>query len=84
MKRRSLLKNPWMLLAGVAVLVAGHGIILHYVSSHTTLSAGVVSGVIVLVVIKHLGLLCPLYALFRRSFSSGQRKTELAGRGLTA
>jgi hypothetical protein len=54
----------WMVLVGAAVLIAGHGTILYYVSSHTALSA-VVSGVIVLVVVKHLGLLGPLYALFR-------------------
>ena len=48
-----------MLVVGVAVLIAGHGIILYYVSSHLALSAAVVSGVIVLVVIKHLGLLGP-------------------------
>jgi hypothetical protein len=57
--------RPWML-AGLIGLVAGHSVVLYYVQSHTALSAGVVAGVIVLIVIKHLGLLGPLYALFRR------------------
>jgi membrane protein YdbS with pleckstrin-like domain len=56
----------WMALVGVVVLIAGHGIILYYVSSYTALSAAIVSGVILLVMVKHLGLLGSLYALFRR------------------
>ena len=61
-----LLMRTWMLPVGVIILIAGHGIILYNVWSHTALSAAVVLGVIILVVIKHLGLLGPLYALFRR------------------
>ena len=63
--------RTWMLLVGGIGLVAGP-VVLYYVLSHTTLSAAVVSGVIVLVlvVITHLGLLTvllgPLYALLRR------------------
>ncbi len=60
------LTRTLMLSLGLAVLIAGHGIILYYVWSHTAVSAAVLSGVVVLVVIKHLGLLGPLYALFRR------------------
>ena len=58
--------RPWMLLVGVIGLVAGHVALLYYGVSHTALSAALVSGVIVLIVIKHLGLLGPLYALIRR------------------
>jgi hypothetical protein len=57
---------------GVVVLIAGHAIILSYVWSYTALSAAVVAGVLMLVVITHLGWLAvwlgPLYALFRRRF----------------
>ena len=53
-----------MLAIGVIVLIAGHSIILYYFASHVTLSAAVVSGAIVLVVIKHLGVLGSVYALF--------------------
>jgi hypothetical protein len=56
----------WILSVGVIILIASHGIFLYYISSHMALSAAVVSGVIFLMVIKHLGLLGPLYLLFRR------------------
>jgi membrane protein YdbS with pleckstrin-like domain len=56
----------WIIPVGVVILIAGHGIFLYYISSQIALSAAVVSGVIILVVIKHLGLLGPLYVLFRR------------------
>jgi hypothetical protein len=58
--------NVWMALAGAAVLIAGHGVILYYVSSHIVVSTAVVVGAIVLVVVKHLGLLGPLYAMLRK------------------
>jgi hypothetical protein len=58
----------WILLVAVLV-VAVHGIILYLLSSHLkALSAGLFSGVIILVVIKHLGLLPPVSALIRRHF----------------
>ena len=67
MKERSLLRGRiWMPLAIAVVLMAGHGIILYYFSSHLALSSAVVAGVIVLAVIKHLGLLGSLYGLLRR------------------
>jgi high-affinity Fe2+/Pb2+ permease len=55
----------WVL-AVLAVLIAGHGIILYYASSHLALSVGFVSGVVLLIVIKHLGLLSPVYAVICR------------------
>lgn len=58
----------WMVLVGIIVLIAGHGVILYYVSAHTTLPAAIVSGVIVLVVLKHLGFLGALYGGFRRRY----------------
>jgi hypothetical protein len=59
--------RTWILLVLVAVIGLGsHSVVLYYVLSHTALSAAVVSGVIVLIVIKHLGLLGSLYALVRR------------------
>ncbi len=64
--RSGLRARGWMLPVGVVILIAGHGIVLYYFSSHVALSAAVVSGVIILVVIKHLGVLGSTYALFRR------------------
>jgi hypothetical protein len=64
--RSRLFERPWMLPVGAAALIAAHATILRHVLPHVALSAAVVSGVIVLVVIKHLGLLGSLFALFRR------------------
>jgi hypothetical protein len=56
-----------MLLALMGVIgLAAHSAFLYYVLSHTALSVVVISGVLVLIVLKHLGWLGPLYALFRR------------------
>jgi len=58
--------RPWMLMVAAIGLVAGHSVVLSYGLSHAALSTAVVSGVIVLIVIKHLGLLGSLYAVIRR------------------
>jgi len=65
-------RRVWMLPVLLIVLLAGHGVILSYVSSHVVLSTAVLSGAIILLVLKHVGLLGPLYALFRRR-RSGHR-----------
>jgi hypothetical protein len=54
---RLLQPRIWMLLPLAVVLIAGHGMILYHLSSHLALSAGVVSFVTAVVVIKHLGFL---------------------------
>jgi hypothetical protein len=64
--RSRLFKRSWMLGVGAVALVAAHAIILRYVLPHAALSAAVVSGVIIVVVINHLGLLGSLFALLRR------------------
>ena len=64
-------RRAWTLPVLVIVLLAGHGVILYYVSRHVMLSAAVLSGAIILLVIKHVGLLGPLSALLRRR-RSGQ------------
>jgi hypothetical protein len=69
-------KRLWIALAGAAVLIAGHGVILYYVSSHLALSAAMIAAVIGLVVVKHLGLLGSLYA--------AARKTRWHARGIKA
>jgi hypothetical protein len=50
----------------LVVLLAGHGIILYYGFSHVIPAAAVLSGAIILLVIKHLGLLGRVSAWFRR------------------
>jgi hypothetical protein len=59
------LTRPWMLVVGAVLLIAGHGFLYHALSN-MTLPVVVVSGVIILIAIKHLGLLGLLYARFRR------------------
>jgi hypothetical protein len=56
----------WILPVLVVVLLAGHGVMLYYGFSHVIPSAAALSGAILLLVIKHLGLLGPVSAWFRR------------------
>ena len=63
---RRLRGRAGMLPLAVVILIAGHGILLYYFSSHVALPMAIVSGVTILMLIKHLGLLGPVYALFRR------------------
>ena len=65
MKRHRLLPLS-LLSAGVIALIAAHGTLLYYASSHLTLSTTVAAGVIILLVIKLLGLLGRLHGLLRR------------------
>jgi hypothetical protein len=58
---------PWTMIAAVVFLLAAHGLAFYFLR-HLALSAVVVSGVVVLVVIKHMGAFGSLYALFRRRF----------------
>jgi hypothetical protein len=55
-----------MLPVGAVALIAAHAIIVRYVLPHAALSAAVVAGVIVLVVITHLGPFGSFLARFRR------------------
>lgn len=59
-------RRVWVLPGLLIVLLAGHGVILYYVSSHVMLSAAALSAIIILLVIKHAGVLGRVYALFRR------------------
>jgi hypothetical protein len=59
-------KRFWVLPVLLLVFLAGHGAILYYLSSNVVLSAAVLSGAAILLVIRHVGLLGPVYALYRR------------------
>jgi hypothetical protein len=63
-RKRSML--TWILLPGVVILITGHAVLLYYVVSHKVVSIAVASGVIVLIVIRHLGFLAPFFGLRRR------------------
>jgi hypothetical protein len=56
----------WILPVLLVVFLASHGVILYYASSHVMVSGAVLAGAIILLLIKHLGLLGPVYGLFRR------------------
>ena len=66
MVHNRMLTLPWLLLAAAAVLIASHALILRFALQHKGLSAGIVAGLVLFVVMMHLGLLSRLYALFRR------------------
>jgi hypothetical protein len=58
--------RPWLALAIAATLIAGHSVVLYYVSSHLAASTSVFAGVFILVVLKHVGLLGPFYAMLQK------------------
>ncbi len=60
------LTRRWLLLALAVVLISSHALDLRYALQHKSLSAAMVAGVMILVVMTHLGLLSRLYAIFRR------------------
>ena len=60
-----LLKHRWMLPAGVVVLIAGHVIFFNRLR-HAGMPVAVLSGLVLFVIAKHLGVFGPLYALLRR------------------
>ncbi len=59
------LTRSWMLPLGIAVLIAGHVIFFNHLR-HAGLSLAVVSGLALLAIAKHLGLLGSLYSQLRR------------------
>jgi membrane protein YdbS with pleckstrin-like domain len=69
MKTHGRMRVGFWIVTTVVAIVAGHGIILYYGSSHLALSATAVSIVAVLVIVKHLGLLGAVSGLLRRHVS---------------
>ncbi len=66
MRNHRLLARPWMLPV-VAVLLAVHGFILYRIVSRLTFTA--IVGVLVLLLIKHLGVFGSIYGMIRRRSS---------------
>jgi hypothetical protein len=64
MRQRPLLALT-VILFGAVALVAGHGAFLYYIRLHVGLSVGALAGLILLVFVKHLGLLAPAFARFQ-------------------
>lgn len=63
--------HPWAFAAAIVILLAAHGLVFYFLQ-HLALSAAVASGLIVLIVVKHLGMFSSLYAILRKRF----RKTS--------
>jgi hypothetical protein len=58
---------------GIAALIAAHMVPLFYIRAHKILSGTVIASVAGLVLVKHLGLLGPLFASFRRRTRNGRQ-----------
>ena len=63
MKSHRLLARPWMLPV-LAVLLVTHVIILYHIASRMTVAA--IAGLLVLLLVKHVGLFGSIYAMVRR------------------
>lgn len=63
MKHRFTTNLSWMLPV-LLLLVAAHGFIFYRIASHLTLILAV--GLVVVLLVKHLGLLGGIYAMWRR------------------
>jgi hypothetical protein len=57
-----------VLLSGGVLLIAAHVVVLRHAVAHVRLSREMLAIVIVLVVLKHLGVFGPVYAIVRRRF----------------
>jgi hypothetical protein len=68
MRHWRLLNKAWALPAFVAILIAGHVFVLNRVFSRMTLTVAL--GLLLLVLLKHLGVFGPIYAFLRPSFSA--------------
>ncbi len=66
MKQKDLITRHWMLVAGIGLLVVLHLWGLRYFFLHARLSSTVVAGVLILLAIKHWGIVGSAYALYRR------------------
>ena len=67
MKEHNLTRRPWMLLLGAVMLIGAHVIFFSQLR-HRGASLAVVSGLALLMVVKHFGVLTVLYTLFYRVF----------------
>lgn len=54
----------------VVILIVGHGIVLYRISSHITWT--IVVALVLLVLLKHVGFLGPVFALFKRRFRNSR------------
>lgn len=70
------LTRPWPLALGAIALIAGHVIFFNRLR-HAGVSLAVVVVLVLLAIAKHLGVLGPVYALFRRGRSKLKADSDL-------
>jgi high-affinity Fe2+/Pb2+ permease len=70
-------RHLWVIAVLAGALIAGHGVVLYLFSSHFAASAAVTSVVVLLVILKHLGLLGGAYGLLRRKWRRGLERPDL-------
>ena len=58
------LKKSWMFAALVIILIAVHGVMFYHIISRTAWS--VVLGLVLLILLKHVGFFGPIYAFLKR------------------
>ena len=58
--------HMWIVALLIAVLLAGHAVLLHWVPSHLARSSGLALGLILFVLAIHLGVLGPAQSVLRR------------------
>jgi hypothetical protein len=63
-----MLTRRWLLLVLAVVLIYSHALVVRYALQHRSLSAAAAAGVVILVVMTHVGLLGHLYSLLKRRF----------------
>jgi len=67
-KPRQLSLPAAIALPAIGLLVAAHLFVVYKVSAHLTIPAGLLAGVAVVLLVKHLGLFGSIYALYRSRF----------------
>lgn len=65
-----MLTRRWLLLPLAAVLIASHSLVLRYALHHKSLSAAIVTGIVILVVMTHLGLLSRFFTFLPAAISA--------------
>jgi hypothetical protein len=64
MKHGQMLNRTWMLPVLIAILIAAHAMVFYRAISHTTVTIAL--GLILLMLLKHVGVFGPIYAFLRR------------------
>ena len=61
--------RSWILAGLLVVLLSAHGFLFFYFARHRVLSTALLSGLALLILVKHVGAFSSMYALLRRRSS---------------